>query len=218
MYTVSMADPFFIVFYILILLFSVVIHEVSHGLAAYALGDNTAKYMGRLTLNPLPHLDLWGSLIIPLITAWAGIPFGWAKPVPYNPYNLRDQKYGPAIVGAAGPLSNIFIAVVFGLMLRFLPVGGTPEITQIVQGFGEMFLMIVRVNLLLAVFNLVPIPPLDGSKLLFALLPYRYKHIEILLTQYGFMLLLVFIFFGFRLIIPIIDVLFRLIVGQKLFF
>src|SRR3989338_8695812 len=172
-----MSDFSMFVFYILILLFSVVIHEVSHGLAALALGDSTAKYLGRLTLNPIKHLDFFGSLVVPVITSLAGIPFGWAKPVPYNPYNLRDQKYGPAIVGAVGPLSNIAIAVVFGLMLRFLPffvaTAGSDTAVSVLQGFGEIFLVIVRVNLLLAVFNLVPIPPLDGSKLLFAVLPYR---------------------------------------------
>lgn len=216
-----MADLSAFIFYILILLFSVVIHEVSHGLAALYLGDSTAKYLGRLTLNPLKHLDFFGSLVVPVITAFAGIPFGWAKPVPYNPYNLRDQKYGPAIVGAVGPLSNIAIATVFGLMLRFLPFWiATAEGAAIgvLQGFGEMFLMIVRVNLLLAVFNLVPIPPLDGSKLLFAILPYRYKYIEGLMEQYGLFLLLFFIFFGFHLVTPLIDGLFRLIVGQRLFF
>jgi Zn-dependent protease len=216
-----MTDPFFIVFYILILLFSVVIHEVSHGLAAFALGDPTAKYMGRLTLNPLKHLDPVGSILVPLITTWAGLPFGWAKPVPYNPYNLRDQKYGPAMVGAAGPLSNIALAVVFGLMLRFFPtisgVTGSAS-AQVLQSFGEIFLMIVRVNLVLAVFNLVPLPPLDGSKLLFAVLPYKYKYVEALLEQYGMILLLLFVFFGFQYIIPIVDALFRLIVGQRLFF
>ncbi|MDP3963948.1 MAG: site-2 protease family protein [bacterium] len=217
-----MPDISSFIFYILILLFSVVIHEVSHGLAALYLGDSTAKYLGRLTLNPLKHLDFFGSLVVPVITSLAGIPFGWAKPVPYNPYNLRDQKYGPAIVGIAGPLSNVLIATVFGLMLRFLPIwvsiAGNVAALNILQGFGEIFLIIVRVNLLLAVFNLVPLPPLDGSKLLFAVLPYRYKYIEGLMEQYGLFLLLFFIFFGFNLIMPIVDVLFRIIVGQRLFF
>ena len=216
-------DPTAFIFKILILIFSVVIHEVSHGLAAYALGDNTAKWMGRLTLNPLKHLDLWGSLIIPAISfAVAGFMFGWAKPVPYNPHNLRNQKYGPALVGIAGPLSNIFLAVVFGIVLRFLPawVGAAQNdaVMQIVQNFGEIFLFIVQINLLLAVFNLVPIPPLDGSKLLFALLPYRYKHVEAFLEQQGMLLLILFIFFGFHIIFPIINLLFRIIVGQSFFF
>ncbi len=215
-------DSFSFIFKIAILIFSVVLHELSHGLAALALGDNTAKYMGRLTLNPLKHLDMWGSFIVPVLSFMlGGFMFGWAKPVPYNPYNLRNQKYGPAIVGAAGPLSNILIAVVFGLALRTLPAWGDIAMSAsalgVLQGFGEIFLYIVQINLLLAVFNLVPIPPLDGSKLLFALLPYRYKYIEALLEQYGMFLLLFFIFFGFHLIFPLINLLFRLIVGQRLF-
>lgn len=215
-------DPTVFIFKILILIFSVVIHEVSHGLAAYALGDNTAKWMGRLTLNPIKHVDLWGSLIIPAISfAIGGFMFGWAKPVPYNPYNLRNQKYGPALVGVAGPLSNIFIAVVFGLALRTMSIwvgaAQSSGTIQIIQNFGEIFLFIVQINLLLAVFNLVPIPPLDGSKLLFALLPYRYKHIEAFLEQQGMILLILFIFFGFRIIFPIISLLFRIIVGQPFF-
>lgn len=215
-------DPLPFIFKILVLVFSVTIHEVSHGLAAFALGDETAKHLGRLTLNPLKHLDLWGSLIIPALSfILGGFMIGWAKPVPYNPYNLRDQKYGPALVGAAGPLSNLFIAIVFGLMLRTLPywnsLAANPQALQFAQGFGEIFLYIVQINLVLAVFNLVPIPPLDGSKLLFSLLPYRYAHIAAFLEAQGMILLLIFIFFGFRLIYPIIGLLFRLIVGQNLF-
>ena len=209
-------------FKIAILVFSVVIHEVSHGLAAFALGDSTAKHLGRLTLNPIKHLDLWGSLIVPALSFMlGGFMIGWAKPVPYNPYNLRDQKYGPAFVGAAGPLSNLFIAIVFGLMLRTLPywssLAATPQTLHFAQGFGEIFLYIVQINLVLAVFNLVPIPPLDGSKLLFSLLPYRYAYIERFLEAQGMFLPLLFIFFGFHFIYPIIDLLFRLIVGQSLF-
>ena len=107
---------------IAILIFSVVIHEVSHGLAAYWLGDSTAKYAGRLTLNPLSHMDLWGSFLIPLLLLFSGsgIIFGWAKPVPYNPYNLRNQKWGPVLVGLAGPFSNVLLALVAGVVLRTL--------------------------------------------------------------------------------------------------
>src|SRR3990167_5871308 len=109
------------IFYIAVLIFSVVVHEVSHGYAYLALGDRTAKYAGRLTLNPVSHFDLFGSFLLPLFTYFTtGFIFGWAKPVPYNPYNLRNQKWGPAIVGAAGPLSNIFLAVFFGIVLRIM--------------------------------------------------------------------------------------------------
>lgn len=210
------------IFKILILVFSVVIHEVSHGLAALALGDNTAKHMGRLTLNPVKHLDLWGSLIVPALTfLFGGFMLGWAKPVPYNPYNLRDQKYGSAIVGVAGPASNIFIAAIFGIMLRLFPVWAdaaqNPVVLRLLQNFGEIFLYIVTINVVLAVFNLIPIPPLDGSKLLFALLPYRYRYIESFLEQHGLFLLLLFVFFGFGILAPIVRALVYLMVGQNLF-
>src|SRR3989338_121736 len=109
------------IFQVAILVMSVVIHEVSHGFMAYALGDSTAKYAGRLTLNPIPHIDPFGSIILPFILSLlpGGMVFGWAKPVPYNPYNLRDQKWGPGLVAAVGPVSNLFVALVFGLVIRF---------------------------------------------------------------------------------------------------
>src|SRR3989344_5222539 len=110
------------IFWIIALLYSVVIHEVSHGAVAYSLGDPTAKNLGRLTLNPIKHLDMFGSVFLPLISFMlGGFIFGYAKPVPYNPENLRDRKYGPAKVALAGPASNIALAVLFGLTLRFLP-------------------------------------------------------------------------------------------------
>lgn len=198
------------VFQIAILIMSVVVHEASHGFTAYALGDPTAKYAGRLTLNPLHHLDMFGSVLVPLLTYFAGgFIFGWAKPVPYNPYNLRDQKWGPGLVAAAGPLSNILLAVLFGLVIRagdFFP-------PALASAFIEIAVVIVLINLILAVFNCVPIPPLDGSKVLFAFLPYDWDTVRIFFEQYGFLLLLVFIFFFFRLLFPIITFLFRLLTG-----
>jgi Zn-dependent protease len=178
-----------------VLLMSVVIHEVSHGLAALWLGDPTAKYMGRLTLNPVKHIDPFGSILLPLILVITQSPFfiAWAKPVPYNPYNLRDQKYGPAAVGAAGPLSNIAIAFVFGFALKVLLILGnvSPEAGNFVFA---AFYYIILINLMLAFFNLIPFPPLDGSKLLFALFPIR-EETKIYLEQYGFILLIPFIIF-----------------------
>ena len=198
---------------VIILIFSVVIHEVSHGYAALALGDKTAQYAGRLTLNPIKHIDSVGSILLPFVTALLGGPvFGWAKPVPYNPYNLKNQKWGPAIVGAAGPAANLSIAVVFGLLIRFssvLPMYA-PEFTA---NFISVIGAISILNLVLAIFNLVPIPPLDGSKVLFALLPYKWRSVEVALERYGYMLLLVFIFFFAQLLTPIINLFFRLIVG-----
>ncbi|MDD3487085.1 MAG: site-2 protease family protein [Candidatus Moranbacteria bacterium] len=189
---------------IIILIMSAVVHEVSHGFAAFWLGDPTAKYMGRLTLNPLNHLDPWGSFLMPallLLLSGGRFFFASAKPVPYNPYNLRNQKYGPAIVGAAGPMSNIIIALVFGIFLRIFMMAGLVPASDAITLVGNIFTganlvgsgmsviaiiftMIIYVNILLAIFNLIPIPPLDGSKLLFAILPMR-EETKIRLEQYG---------------------------------
>ncbi len=180
---------------IIIFLFSVVLHEVAHGWVAYALGDPTAKYAGRLTLNPLKHLDPVGSILLPgiliLMRLWGGggIVFGWAKPVPINPYNFRDQKYGSAKVALAGPLVNISLALIFGLALRFLP------IIFLIPAISEIFELIVEVNLILAIFNLLPVPPLDGSHILFTFLPQRAQQLKIFLAQYGLIVLIFIIFF-----------------------
>ena len=199
-----------------ILVMSVVIHEFSHGAIAYIMGDPTAKYMGRLTLNPLKHLDPIGSFFVPvflfLISGGNGPIFGWAKPVPYNPHNLRNQKYGSAIVGFAGPGANLLVALFFGLLIRFL---GPYEITlPIMTSFLNVVSIIVLINLLLAIFNLVPIPPLDGSKILFDFLPLSMREIRFFLERYGFLLLIFFIFFLFQFVIPIISILYFFITGQ----
>lgn len=206
-----------IVFLILILIFSIVIHEVAHGWMAYHLGDPTAKHAGRLTLNPLKHLDPFGSVILPLLLilfarlSGGGIIFGWAKPVPINPYNFRDQRWGSAKSALAGPGANLLVAVFFGLIMRFLPsLIAVPSLYLI---FGY----IVFINLLLALFNLLPIPPLDGSHILFALLGNRGEEAKLFLQQYGMFILLFFIFFAFRLIIPLIYSLSGLIIGSSLF-
>ncbi len=205
------------IFLIAILIFSVVVHEFSHGAAANYLGDPTAKYAGRLTLNPLKHLDPIGSIILPffliLITklTGSGIIFGWAKPVPINPYNFRDQKYGSAKVALAGPGSNVVIALVFGLTLRFFP-----EISGF-SGFYLMFSYIVYINLLLAIFNLLPIPPLDGSHILFTFLPSKMENIKIFLSQFGIFILFFIIFFFFDWLIYFLKWLFFFIVGTQPF-
>ena len=204
-----------VVFKIVILVFCVVIHEVSHGYAALALGDRTAQYAGRLTLNPAKHIDPFGSVILPTLTALLGGPvFGWAKPVPYNPYNLKNQKWGPAIVGAAGPMANAMLAVIFGLVVRFAPSVMAGSVShQFLNSFISIAAAISVLNLVLALFNLVPIPPLDGSKVLFSLLPYQMHYVEEVLERYGFLILLVFIFFFADWLVPIIDFFFRLIAG-----
>ncbi len=193
------------IFPIIIFIFSVIIHEVSHGFSAYLQGDNTAKYAGRLTLNPIPHIDVFGSIILPLILVLSHSPMviGWAKPVPFNPYNLRNQRWGEAIVALAGPLSNICIAVVFGLFLRF----------GVLSSLAEPFLYIVFINLVLAVFNLVPIPPLDGSKILFSILPYSMNNAREFLEKNGFFLLIFFVFFLWDKVFPIVYTLLMAITG-----
>lgn len=204
-----------IIFQLIILIFSVVIHEVSHGLAANALGDPTAKYAGRLTLNPFKHLDPVGSIIVPLASFFlGGIIIGWAKPVPYNPYNLqvKNRDVGSAIVGIAGPGSNVLLAVVFGLMVRAAPMW-TPFLGAGGGAALEIVAYIAIINLILAVFNLVPIPPLDGSKVLFSILPYGWEGARMFLERFGLILLLAFIFYFAHWILPIVSFLFRLISG-----
>ncbi len=194
-------------FIVIILIMSVVIHEVSHGYAALALGDPTAKYQGRLTLNPISHLDPVGSFLIPLLGYWAGgFIIGWAKPVPFNPYNLRNARWGEALVAAAGPLSNVLMAVIFGLVIRFSE-GVLNEAFLGLAGFA------VLINITLAIFNLIPIPPLDGSKILFSILPYRWQGVKAPLERFGLILVLIFIFVFWKLISPTIIYLFTLLTG-----
>ncbi len=194
-------------FQILVLIFSVIIHEVSHGYAASALGDDTARYEGRLTLNPLKHLDPVGSFLIPLISFFmGGFIIGWAKPVPYNPHNLRVGRWSEALVALAGPASNLAIALVLGLLIRFSGEALGPAYLQIAT-------LIVFINIVLAIFNLVPISPLDGSKLLYAFFPEKFRELRAFFEQYSLILLLIFIFFLWRLILPLVIAIFTLITG-----
>lgn len=198
-----------ILFQLVVLIYSVVIHELSHGLMANSLGDPTAKNLGRLTLNPLKHLDIFGSVLLPLFLFFVRAPFifGYAKPVPYNPANLTDHKYGPAKVAFAGPASNLALALLFGLSLRFMPdVFSTSLIPQ-------LFSFIVLLNLVLAIFNLFPIPPLDGHWLLMTFLPARFNWLKVALYRYNLLLLLIFLVFIFPIVLPFIYTLFKLIVG-----
>lgn len=199
------------IFSILVLILSVIIHEVAHGYAALSQGDETAKYAGRLTLNPIPHIDPIGSVILPGIMAFfsgGAIIFGWAKPVPFNPYNLKNQKWGELIVAAAGPLSNLLIALIFGILIRFAPVFGLSEV------FVTLSLVIVLINVVLAIFNLVPIPPLDGSKILFSLLsPARSQQVRVFLERYSFVLIILLLFVFWNLLSPIIYLLTQLFTG-----
>jgi len=156
-------------FLVVIIIFSAIVHEVMHGVAADWLGDKTARYAGRLTLNPIPHIDPLGSIILPLVLAFSGSSFffAWAKPVPYNPYNLKPGRFSEAIVAFAGPLSNILIALVIGGVIRLGTLGAQVD---------TFLFIVVVVNVMLFIFNLIPIPPLDGSKVLSALLPRGLRH------------------------------------------
>lgn len=151
------------VFVVTVIVMSAVIHEVMHGIAADRLGDPTARLQGRLTLNPIPHLDPFGSILLPLILALTNSPifFGWAKPVPYNPYNLRPGRFSEAIVAGAGPASNLVLALFFGAVMR----------SGLLEALNPALFLVVAVNVMLFLFNLIPIPPLDGSKVLEGLLP-----------------------------------------------
>ncbi len=181
------------IFSLIVLLFSVIIHELAHGSVAYSLGDPTAKYEGRLTLNPLKHLDPLGSVILPLLlllaTGGQGPIFGWAKPVPINPYNFKDQKWGALKVAIAGPATNFGIAIFFGLLIRVL---NMPQSAPFIELLG----IITIYNFLWGLFNLIPIPPLDGSWILFNFLPAKFEKAKMLFTQYGLFILIFFIFFG----------------------
>jgi Zn-dependent protease len=198
-----------LIFFLFVILFSAILHEIAHGVAALLLGDETAKNQGRLTLNPIPHIDPLGTIIVPLLLLLspARMLFGWAKPVPFNPYNLKNQRWGPSIVGVAGPLTNLTIAVIFALFIRFIP--GISEDLEIFLG------IIVIANIILGVFNLLPIPPLDGSKVLFAILPPSMMGVQNVLERYGFMILLFFIFFSGGFLFKIVDFFSILLLGAR---
>jgi Zn-dependent protease len=220
---------------IIALIVSAIFHEFAHGWAAYKLGDNTAKDAGRLTLNPIAHLDPFGSVFLPLMLVFLQSPFfiAYAKPVPYNPYNLRDQRWGDLKVAIAGPGTNFILALLFGLTARFIPLAydmkvslisgflgsGSETVLSLLQGslLGTIFLMCVIfcfINLLLMIFNLIPVPPLDGSKVLMSFLPYswqtRFQQIE----PYGIFIVMFLLLFGaFSFIWPLLIFIFRIIVG-----
>jgi len=174
---------------VVVLLFSVIVHEVAHGYVALLNGDPTARMLGRITLNPVPHIDPVGTILLPLILllSHAGILFGWARPVPVNPLNYRNYRWGEFAVSAAGPVSNLVLAAVFSLLLRL--------------GLGNVGLMKlasfgVSINIFLALFNLIPIPPLDGSHILAILLPRDLARLYAYLEPVGFILILVLFYTG----------------------
>ncbi len=199
----------------IVLIFSAIFHEYAHGYAAYSLGDPTAKNMGRLTLNPIPHIDPFFTILLPLIMIVLPTNFiiGGAKPVPVNPFNLQG-KYAQLKVALAGPGSNIFLAFLFGMLIRFVPAISASE------PLFFAFASVVFINLLLAVFNLLPIPPLDGSYIIFTLFPSISEKMRVFFADYGFFILIaVLILFAnvfFYILFLIISVLFYPITGIPL--
>ncbi|MBX4187641.1 MAG: site-2 protease family protein [Candidatus Doudnabacteria bacterium] len=207
-------DPLSIAIFVIILLFSVIFHEVAHGLMALRLGDPTAKYAGRLTLNPIPHLDLFGSILLPAFLAYFGLPIlGAAKPVPINYSNLSNIRRDMFLVSIVGPLTNFALAFVAGIVLRI-----TPGLS--VNG-ADLLMQVIYLNCVLGIFNLIPIPPLDGSKILASALGYinhnlMYRILE--LERFSFILLLLVIMIpGFlsRILLPPVMFLFALFTGDS---
>lgn len=202
-----MSNVLIITFQVLVLIFSAVIHEYMHGFMAERLGDSTARLAGRLSLNPLVHLEWFGSFLLPGLMLLTGMPFafGWAKPVPYNPNNLVDKRWGEAKVALAGPLANLALAAFFGLFLAVVP--------TINENFSFLLGLIVYINLILMTFNLLPIPPLDGSKILAAFLSPEAKMKYFKLERFGFILIILFAWVAFPLLLPVVNFLFRLLTG-----
>jgi Zn-dependent protease len=184
-----------LIFYLMIafiLLYSIILHELAHGMVAEMMGDSTARMYGRITLNPVPHLDLFGTLLpVLLLISGSPIVFGWAKPVPINPYNFNDYRKGMIFVSAAGVVTNLFVAWILATVVKFLP---TPDSTFL-YALTQALLFGVRINIVLAVFNLIPVPPLDGSRLLSMFLPQQYAEYIYRMEPYGFFILLFILIF-----------------------
>ncbi|HEY4500659.1 MAG TPA: site-2 protease family protein [Candidatus Paceibacterota bacterium] len=203
---------------LIILILSVIAHEVAHGYAANTLGDPTARLAGRLTLNPFPHIDLIGSIILPALLVFTHSPimFGWAKPVPYNPYNLRHQRWGETLVAIAGVATNILLAIIFGLIVRFSATIGL-DTTAI-----SLAATIAFINLFLGLFNLIPFPPLDGFTALRSALPWHLSsglnRLEHHVRTMGVMSLILFlIVFSYIFAVPFFNLvawIFMLITGE----
>jgi Zn-dependent protease len=206
-----------VIFELAALIFSAVLHEIAHGYMAERLGDDTARRAGRLTLNPLKHLDPFGSVLLPIllyIGTGGAFFFAAAKPVPYDPRNLKNPRSGSAKIAIAGPATNFLLALIFGVVIRilvFLPVSDL---------FIQLLGIVVLVNIVLGIFNLIPIPPLDGSRVLFAALPLSESSARAMyfLERWGILLVLLFAFLGFQLLQPLIGWLFGIFTGLSLGF
>ena len=200
-------QPPLLIFEIIAIGFSIIIHEVAHGFMAEKLGDPTARRAGRLTLKPLKLIDPIGSILVPIITSFTHYPFGWAKPVPFNPYNLKNRRSGELLIALAGPASNLLIALVFAVIFRLGASLG--------YAFLDACVYIIAINVSLAVFNLVPIPPLDGSKILFAAFPTtnKWNNIRVQIERSSFILLIILIVFLWKYISPIIPMIIFFLIG-----
>ena len=224
-----------LLFTIFILIMSAILHEYAHGWVAHKLGDDTAKNAGRLTLNPLAHLDPFGSVLLPLLMILSNTGFflAWAKPVPYNPYNLSDPKYGDLKVAIGGPGTNLAIAIFFGIVSRLMPLSDIIKNSLVVNYFqgnhdfllnqmngslaASIFVLsiiVIFINLLLMIFNLIPVPPLDGSKVLMTFLSADWRIRFHKMEPYGIFIILFLLMFGlFRFVWPVLIFLFSIIVG-----
>lgn len=187
--------PEFFAISIIILLFSVIVHEVMHGLVALKFGDHTAERAGRLTLNPIPHIDLFGTILLPALLIFTGSPilFGWAKPVPVNPLNFSSLRRGELFVAAAGILANFSLAVIAAIIFHIL--NALPQTFPAL--LGSLLRFTVLINLVLGIFNLFPIPPLDGSKVLMSQLPYKLAKSYQKIEPYGILILLILLMIPF---------------------
>lgn len=205
-----MLDPGKIIIWFAVFLLSLTVHECAHAWAAEKSGDSTGRYLGRVTLNPIPHIDIFGTIVFPLIAiTTGGWLFGWAKPVPFNPTNLRDRKWGEIFIALAGPMSNVLLVIVFLLLFKlFFQTSLIPAeaLGEWAQPVGMVFEIGMELNIILAVFNLIPIPPLDGSHVLRNLLPDSLAEMYAQIPMWiGFIVLFLLVRVGFTsmLIAPI---------------
>ncbi|NTU70278.1 MAG: site-2 protease family protein [Coriobacteriia bacterium] len=196
--SMDLSRVFEVMLHFAILFPAIILHEISHGYVAYLLGDPTAKRMGRLTLNPLAHIDPVGTVIMPLVLLFlsgGAFFFGYAKPVPFNPRNFKNERTGMLLTGIAGPVTNVLLAVVFGFASRFFSVPGNVWDPSSFNSIGSLLLYFSFANLMLAFFNLIPIPPLDGSRVVQWLLPDAARDAYHSLERYGFLILVALTWF-----------------------
>jgi Zn-dependent protease len=209
------SGPLVALAFVLAIVIGITIHEFAHALAGYLQGDMTAKDAGRLTLNPIAHLDPVGSIML-LMEG-----FGWGRPTPYNPYNLKDPKYGPLMVALFGPLSNLIVVIIaLILFVVFAPQFGVSspfDVFSLFAGQGNLLMVFLvylySINIMLMIFNLLPIPPLDGSQIVFTLLPEKYNHIKVFLAKNGTTLLFGLVLLSILGILPIFSGIFSFFIG-----